>query len=137
MIIRHCVEETNIDENYLVIDPTLIKHVIVSAGRIHLMSGFIDPASHLNIDYYLHKITKCIIAEKFEIGAQVKIEDNGLVFALVSQNSYGHYGKVDYTQRLTDMIDKVKEKDKSKESSTAQVQTLAPNSNNADPDSKE
>ena len=81
MIIRHCVEETNIDENYLVMDPTLIKHVIVSAGKIHSMSGFIDPASHLNIDYSLHKVTKCIIAEKFEIGAQVKIEDNGLVFA--------------------------------------------------------
>ncbi len=33
MIIRHCVEETNIDENYLVIDPTLIKHVIVSGWQ--------------------------------------------------------------------------------------------------------
>jgi hypothetical protein len=137
MIIRHCVEETNIDENYLVIDPTLIRHVIVSAGKIHSMSGFIDPASHLNIDYFLHKVTKCIIAEKFEIGAQVKIEDNGLVFALVGQASYGHYGKVDYTQRLTDMIDKVKEKDKSEVSSTAQVQTSAQKSNNADADSKE
>jgi hypothetical protein len=137
MIIRHCVEETNIDENYLVIDPTLIKHVIVSAGKIHSMSGFIDPASHLNIDYSLHKVTKCIIAEKFEIGAQVKIEDDGLVFALVGQSSYGRYGKVDYTQRLTDMIDRVKEKDKSNVSTTAQVQSSAPNSNTADTDSKE
>jgi hypothetical protein len=137
LIIRHCVEETNVDENYLVMNPILIKHVIVSAGRIHSMSGFIDPASHLNVDYPLHKATKCIIAEKFEIGAQVKIEDNGLVFALVGQTSYGHYGKVDYTQRLTDMIDKVKEKDKSKVSSTTRVQTSAPNSNNADTDSKE
>jgi hypothetical protein len=101
------------------------------------MSGFIDPASHLNVDYPLHKATKCIIAEKFEIGAQVKIEDNGLVFAVVSQSSYGNYGKVDYTQRLTDMIDKVKEKDKSNVSPTAQVQSSGPISNNADTDSKE
>lgn len=108
MIIRHCVEETNIDENYLVIDPTLIKHVTVSSGKIDSMSGFIDPASHLNIDYSLHKVTKCIIAEKFEIGARIKIEDNGLVFALVGPSSYDHYGKVDYTQRLTEMIEKVK-----------------------------
>ena len=114
MIIRHCVEETNIDENYLVIDPTLIKHVTVSSGKIDSMSGFIDPASHLNIDYSLHKVTKCIIAEKFEIGARVKIEDNGLVFALVGPSSYDHYGKVDYTQRLTDMIEKVKEEVKGK-----------------------
>ena len=136
MIIRHCVEKTNIDENYMVIDPTLIKHVIVSGGKIHSMSGLIDPASHLNIDYSLHKVTKCIIAEKFEIGAQVEIEDNGLVFALVGQSSYGHYGKVDYTERLTEMIDKVKEKEKSKTSPTATVKTPTSNSNDVNTSSK-
>ena len=134
MIIRHCVEESNIDENYLVVDPTRIKHVIISGGKIHSMSGFIDPASHLNVDYSLHRVTKCVIAEKFEIGAQVKIEDNGLVFALVGQSSYGNYGRVDYTQRLTDMIDKVKEK--SKVSPTTSVQSSPSNSNNANTDTK-
>ena len=134
MIIRHCVEESNVDENYLVIDPTRIKHVIISGGRINSMSGFIDPASHLNVDYSLHRVTKCVIAEKFEIGAQVKIEENGLVFALVGQSSYGNYGRVDYTQRLTDMIDKVKEK--SKISPTTSVQSAPSNSNNANTDTK-
>ncbi len=109
MIIRHCVEESNIDENYFVIDPTQIKHVVVSGGKIYSMSGFIDPASHLNVDYSLHKVTKCVIAEKFQIGASVKIEGNGLVFAVVGQSSYAHYGHVDYTQRLSDMVEKVKE----------------------------
>lgn len=137
MIIRHCVEKTNIDENYMVIDPTLIKHVIVSGGKINSMSGLIDPASHLNIDYSLHKVTKCIIAEKFEIGSKVEIEDNGLVFALVGQSSYGHYGKVDYTERLTEMIDKVKEKEKSKISPTATVKTPTSNSNDVNTSSKE
>jgi hypothetical protein len=144
MIIRHCVEETNIDENYLVIDPTLIRHVTVSGGKINSMSGLIDPASHLNVDYSLHKVTKCIIAEKFEIGASVKIEDNGLVFALVGQSLYGHYGKVDYTQRLSDMIDKVKEKVNEKERDKplaaavdAAVQIAASNSNNVNGDSNE
>jgi hypothetical protein len=137
MIIRHCVEKTNIDENYMVIDPTLIKHVIVSGGKINSMSGLIDPASHLNIDYSLHKVTKCIIAEKFEIGAKVEIEDNGLVFALVGQSSYGHYGKVDYTERLTEMIDKVKEKEKSKISPTATVKTPTSNSNDVNTSLKE
>jgi hypothetical protein len=112
LIIRHCVEESNIDENYFVIDPTRIKHVVLSGGKIYSMSGLIDPASHLNVDYSLHKVTKCVIAEKFEIGSTVKIEDNGLVFALVGQSSYGHYGNVDYTQRLSDMIEKVKENTK-------------------------
>ena len=116
------------------VDPTRIKHVIISGGKIHSMSGFIDPASHLNVDYSLHRVTKCVIAEKFEIGAQVRIEDNGLVFALVGQSSYGNYGRVDYTQRLTDMIDKVKEK--SKVSPTASVQSSPSNSNNANADTK-
>ena len=129
MLIRHCVEKTNIDENYMVIDPTLIKHVIVSGGKIHSMSGLIDPASHLNVDYFLHKVTKCIIAEKFEIGARVEVEENGLVFALVGQSSYGHYGKVDYTERLSEMIDKVKEKERSKISPTATAKTPTSNSN--------
>lgn len=93
----------------MVIDPTQIRHVVVSGGKIHSMSGLIDPASHINNDYSLHKVTKCIIAEKFEIGANVKMEDNGLVFALVGQSSYGHYGAIDYTQRLCDMIEKVKD----------------------------
>jgi hypothetical protein len=134
LLIRHCVEESNIDENYLVTDPTRIKHVIISGGKIHSMSGFIDPASHLNVDYSLHRVTKCVIAEKFEIGAQVKIEDNGLVFALVGPSSYGHYGSVDYTQRLTDMIDKVKEN--AKISPTASVQASTSDSNNANTDTK-
>lgn len=107
-IIRHCVEESNIDENYFIIDPTQIRHVIVSGGRIHSMSGLIDPASHINLDYSIHKVNKCVIAEKFEIGANIKIEGRGFVFALVGPSSYGHYGKVDYTQRLCDMIEKVK-----------------------------
>lgn len=134
MLIRHCVEESNIDENYLVTDPSRIRHVIVSGGKVHSMSGFIDPASHLNVDYSLHRVTKCVIAEKFEIGAQVKIENNGLVFALVGPSSYGHYGSVDYTQRLIDMIDKVKES--AKVSPTAPVQTSTSNSNNANTDTK-
>jgi hypothetical protein len=90
----------------------------------------------LNIDYSLHKVTKCIIAEKFEIGAKVEIEDNGLVFALVGQSSYGHYGKVDYTERLTEMIDKVKEKEKSKISPTATVKAPTSNSNDVNTSSK-
>jgi hypothetical protein len=122
LIIRHCVEESNIDENYFVIDPTRIKHVVLSGGKIYSMSGLIDPASHLNVDYSLHKVTKCVIAERFEIGSTVKIEDNGLVFALVGQSSYGHYGNVDYTQRLSDMIEKVKENTKVSSKTTPSAQ---------------
>jgi hypothetical protein len=110
LIIRHCVEESNVNDDLAVLDPMLMRHVVIVAGRIESMSGPVDPASHLNLDYVDHKITTCVIAEKFEIGAKVKIGDNGLVFAIVDRSAYSHYGYVDYTQRLFDMIDAVKKK---------------------------
>jgi hypothetical protein len=108
MLVRHCVEESNVDENLIVIDPTKIRHGIILAGRLQSMSGLIDPASHLNLDYPDHKITNCVIVEKFENGAKVRLGDRGLDFAIVDRSSFGHYGFVDYTQRLSDMIKEVK-----------------------------
>jgi hypothetical protein len=108
MLVRHCVEESNVDENLIVKDPTKIRHGIVLAGRLQSMSGLIDPASHLNLDYPDHKITNCVIVEKFENGAKVRLGDRGLDFAIVDRSSFGHYGFVDYTQRLSDMIKEVK-----------------------------
>ncbi len=103
-MIRHCVEESNVDDDMSVIDPTKIKHVTVAGGRIALMSGLIDPASHLNLDFPDHRATICIIADRFEVGAKVKMDSEGLVFATVPRSLYGHYGYLDYTQRLVDMI---------------------------------
>jgi len=108
MLVRHCVEESNVDENLMVIDPTKIRHGIILAGRLQSMSGLIDPASHLNLDYPDHKITNCVIVEKFENGAKVRLGDRGLIFAIVDRSSFDHYGFVDYTQRLSDMIKEVK-----------------------------
>ena len=108
IMIRHCVEESNVNENLRVTDPTKIRHVVISAGRIESMSGLIDPASHLNLDYPDHTVITCVIAEKFEINAKVIFNDQGLVFARVDKSALGHYGSVDYTQRLFDMIEAVK-----------------------------
>jgi hypothetical protein len=110
IMIRHCVEESNVNENLLVTDPTKIRHVVISAGRIESMSGLIDPASHLNLDYPDHTVLTCVIAEKFEVNAKVKFNDQGLVFARVDKSTLGHYGNVDYTQRLFDMIEAVKKR---------------------------
>jgi hypothetical protein len=111
LLIRHCVEESNTDENLIIIDPTKIRHVIIVAGRIESMSGLIDPASHLNLDYPEHRVTKCVIFEIFEKGSKVRIGDRGLAFANVDRRSaFDHYGYVDYTQRLFSMIESVKKK---------------------------
>ena len=107
-MIRHCVEESNVDTDMNVIDPTKIRHVTVAGGKIALISGLIDPASHLNLDFPDHRATICIIAETFEVGAKVKMDSEGLVFATVPRSLYGHYGYLDYTQRLVDMINAIK-----------------------------
>lgn len=107
-MIRHCVEEANVDDGLNVIDPTKIRHVTIVGGKIESMSGLVDPASHLNLDYPDHRVTVCVIADKFENGAKVKMDSDGLIFAAVQRSAYSHYGKVDYTQRLTNMIKAVK-----------------------------
>jgi hypothetical protein len=105
--IRHCVEEDNVNEHMIIKDPTKIRHVVISGGKIKSMSGFIDPASHLNIDYPLHKVTKCVIAKKFDLGSDILFADNGFIFALVMSSHFDNYGYLDYTKNLSEMIEKV------------------------------
>ena len=93
-------------------DPTKVRHVTIKGGKVGSLSGFIDPASHLNLDYPDHKVTVCVIAEKFSVGAAMRFSDQGLSFATVMRSSYTHYGFVDYTQRLSDMIASVKRRKK-------------------------
>src|ERR671919_1442083 len=107
-MIRHCVEESNVDDDMNVVDPTKIRHVPVAGGRIGLISGLVDPASHINLDFPDHRATICIIAERFEVGSKVKMDSDGLLFATVPRSLYGHYGYLDYTQRLVDMITAIK-----------------------------
>jgi hypothetical protein len=115
-MIRHCVEESNVEDNMNIIDPNKIRHVTVASGKIASMSGLIDPASHLNLDFPDHRVTTCIIAERFEIGASVKMDRDGLVFAIVPSSFHRHYGYLDYTQRLADMISAVRRNQERRES---------------------
>ena len=109
-MIRHCVEESNLDDNGQVLDPKKVRHVTIMGGKIHSISGYIDPASHLNTDYPDHKVTVCVIAEKFSVGAAIRFSGQGLSFAVVNRSSYTHYGPVDYTKRLANMVAAVKER---------------------------
>jgi hypothetical protein len=124
-MIRHCVEESNVDADMSVIDPTKIRHVTVAGGRIALISGLIDPASHLNLDFPDHRATICIIAARFEVGAEVKMDSDGLIFATVPRSLYGHYGYLDYTQRLVDMITAIKTNQQKKEQMSKQKRKAA------------
>jgi hypothetical protein len=107
--IRHCVEENNVSENLIIKNAKEIRHIIAEEGKIKQMSGFIDPKSHLNLDYTLHRVTTCIIAKKFEIGSELLFTSSGFIFAMVTKSHFEHYGYIDYTKNLTSMIDKVNE----------------------------
>ena len=98
------------DDNGQVLDPRKVRHITIRGGKIQSISGYIDPASHLNLDYPDHKVTVCVIAEKFSVGATIRFSEHGLSFAVVNRSSYTHYGSVDYTKRLTNMVSAVKER---------------------------
>ena len=108
MLVHHCVEASNVASKSQIIDSSKIRHVSLKAGRIEAMSGFIDPATHLNLDYGMHKVSRCIIAEKLEKGAKVEYCTEGLRFAVVSQTAFKHLGSVDYTKRLSEMRESIK-----------------------------
>jgi hypothetical protein len=108
MLVRHCVEVSNVSDNSFVIDPSKIRHVTVRAGKIDDMSSFIDPATHLNLDFTIHKANLCIVSENLERGAKVRYSDQGFEFAVVPATVFKHLGSVDYTQRLLDMKDSIK-----------------------------
>ena len=103
MLVRHCVEASNVNEQSVVIDPLKIRHVTVKAGRIDDMSSFIDPTTHLNLDFSDHKANLCIISEKLEKGGKLRFSAQGFAFAVVLETAYKHHGTVDYTQRLLNM----------------------------------
>jgi hypothetical protein len=107
-LVRHCVEESNVDETGIVLDPKKARHVTIRSGRIEAFSGPIDAATHLNLDYPEHGITRCVIAEKFEKGARVRFGRDGLDFAAVDQAALVHLGPVDFTQRYFEMVDAVR-----------------------------
>jgi hypothetical protein len=108
MLVRHCVDASNVSESSFVIDPLKIRHVTVKAGKIDDMSSFIDPATHLNLDFAIHKAELCIISENLEKGAKVRFNYQGFAFAIVPETAFRHFGSIDYTKRLLDMKDSIK-----------------------------
>lgn len=108
VFVRHCVEASNVDNNSMVVDSLKIRHVAVKAGKIDEMSGYIDPLTHLNLDFFDHKVDLCIISEGFEKGAKMRYCDQGFAFAVVPKTAFKHLGSVDCTQRMLDMKESIR-----------------------------
>ncbi len=108
MLVHHCVEASNINKKSFVVDPTKIRHVIVKAGKIEDMSGYVDPLTHLNLDFPDHRVDLCVISEAWEKGAKIRYCDQGFEVAIVPRVAFRHLGPVDSTQRLLDMKESVR-----------------------------
>lgn len=99
MLIRHIVEEANVDEEGFVKDPQKARHGLVKALRILDLGGEIDPLTHLNLDFPEHRMTTCIVAERLEKGARVMDADGGLLITRVRPEAHDHRGKFDIDLR--------------------------------------
>lgn len=105
-MIRHITDVTNIKDN-VIQDPLKVKHAVITALKIYDLSGYIDPKTHLNLDFPEHLMKIVYVAEKLEIGSRVLIEDNRFMYVLVNPESYKHYGYIDSIKMEEEMRNKI------------------------------
>lgn len=82
-----------------VINPKKVKHADVTALKISNISGWIDPLTHLNLDFPKHLIKEVNVAENLDIGGKVVLDGERFMTALVNPLSYKHFGFVDEAER--------------------------------------
>lgn len=100
MPIRHVVEEANLDEEGFIIDPAQARHCVIHAGRLLDLSGPVDPLTHLNLDFPDHRLEVCVIAERLEPGARVRIDpERGFLMAVPRPTAFQSRGRVDLDAR--------------------------------------
>jgi hypothetical protein len=82
-----------------VIDPKKVKHADVTAMKISNISGWIDPVTHLNLDFPKHLMKEVNVAENLDIGGNVLLDEERFMTAHVNPSSYQHLGFVDESER--------------------------------------
>ena len=97
-MIRHYTLISNV-KNGEVIDPKKVKHGEITALKISNLSGWIDPQTHLNLDFPKHLMREVYIAENLELNGKIITKDERLMSVLVSPKAYKHLGFVDEAER--------------------------------------
>ena len=113
-MIRHFTLISNV-KNGEVIDPKKVKHGEVTALKISNLSGWIDPQTHLNLDFPKHLMREVYITKNLELGSEVIIKDEKLMTALVSTQAYKHLGFVDEAERTEQLREAISKATKYKE----------------------
>jgi len=107
-LIRHVTALENVRDNK-VVDPKKIKHGVVTALKISDLSGWIDPVTHLNLNFFSHLTNVVFVAEKLERGARMIMDGDKFMQASISPNAYGHYGDVDVEGRALEMRNNIRD----------------------------
>jgi hypothetical protein len=113
-LIRHFTLISNV-KNGEVIDPKKVKHGEITALKISNLSGWIDPQTHLNLDFPKHLMREVYIAENLELGSKVIIKEEKLMAALVSPQAYKHLGFVDEAERAEQLREAIQKKPNTRE----------------------
>jgi hypothetical protein len=102
-------------KNGEVIDPQKIKHGEITALKISNLSGWIDPQTHLNLDFPKHLIREVYIAEHLELNSKIITKDERLMSALVSPQAFKHLGFVDEAERAEQLREAISKETNNKE----------------------
>jgi len=97
-MILHITSVDNIVEGK-VHDPTRVKHGIITGKRISDLSWWIDPATHLNLDFPPHLMNMVFVASRLEKGARILGDGNRFLQAPIEEEAYRHLGKVQPMER--------------------------------------
>jgi hypothetical protein len=98
-MIRHITSIDNVN-NQKVVDPFKIKHGVVTALKISDLSGWVDPPTHLNIDFPEHIIKVVNVAEELKVGSKMILDSGRFMSAYVDYGSYRHFGAVNEIERI-------------------------------------
>ena len=98
-MIRHLTSNNNVN-NGEVIDPFKIKHGIVTALKISQLSGWVEPQTHLNIDFPRHLMKEVYVAESLSVGSRIILNNGRFMTAFVNNKDYQHFGAVNELEKV-------------------------------------
>ena len=113
-MIRHFTLISNV-KNGEVVDPQKVKHGEITALKISNLSGWIDPQTHLNLDFPKHLIREVYIAENLELNSKIITKDERLMSAFVSPQAFKHLGFVDEAERTEQLREAISKETKYEE----------------------
>jgi len=110
MLLRHLVAADNVDADGWIIDPQLVHHGVLQAGRVAALAGPIDLATHLNLDFPDHQLGECMVIEQMIVGAALSQTAAGIQRSGPRRAAFMHRGIVQVDERRLAMQQLLKER---------------------------